>query len=240
MIVRLYLFYPEGFINLHSESLKMNCLLVAATANEIAPFLEHYRNTEKRWHIDMNIDVLITGAGMTATTYQLVKQFNLKRPDLVLQAGITGCFDKKVPLGSVVVIKQDVIADESVVEQKKLHSLFDLKLASKNQSPYKNGCLINPGTGMIKRSKLKVVNAISVNHITTSGQMVAFYKEKFNPVTESMEGAALHYVCLMEKISFLQVRAVSNYIAERNKKNWKIKESITNLNNELIRLLESL
>jgi futalosine hydrolase len=55
-----------------------------------------------------------------------------------------------------------------------------------------------------------------------------------------MEGAALHYVCLLEKIPFLQVRSISNYIGERNKKKWNIKESINNLNKELIRLLESL
>jgi futalosine hydrolase len=55
-----------------------------------------------------------------------------------------------------------------------------------------------------------------------------------------MEGAALHYVCLMEKIPFLQIRSISNYIGERNKKNWNMKESIINLNKELIRLLEQL
>jgi futalosine hydrolase len=55
-----------------------------------------------------------------------------------------------------------------------------------------------------------------------------------------MEGAALHYVCLMEKIPFIQLRSVSNYIAERNKKNWNMKESIGNLNQALIKLLASL
>jgi futalosine hydrolase len=57
---------------------------------------------------------------------------------------------------------------------------------------------------------------------------------------ESMEGAALHYVCLSEKIPFLQLRGVSNYAGERNKSKWKLKEAIGNLNKELIRLLEDL
>ena len=81
---------------------------------------------------------------------------------------------------------------------------------------------------------------MSVNEITTSRQKVKFYKQAFNPVIESMEGAALHYVCLMEKIPFVQIRGISNYIAERNKKNWNMKESISNLNNELIRLLKNI
>ncbi len=44
----------------------------------------------------------------------------------------------------------------------------------------------------------------------------------------------------MEKIPFLQIRSVSNYIGERNKKKWNMKESIINLNNELTSLLYKL
>ncbi len=218
----------------------MNCLIVAATAREIAPFLEYYRNTEKTEHIDMHLDVLISGIGMTATTYHLVKQFSIRKPDIVVQAGVAGCFDTSLPLGTVVAVKQDTIADESVVELKNLKTLFDLKLVPQNQQPYKKGWLINPSKEMLKRTKLKTVRGISVNQITTSKQMIRFYKEQFNPVTESMEGAALHYVCLSENIPFLQVRSISNYIGERNKKKWNMADSIAGLNKELIRLLESL
>ena len=59
-------------------------------------------------------------------------------------------------------------------------------------------------------------------------------------MVESMEGAALHYVCLKEKIPFLQIRSVSNYIGERNKKNWNMKESIANLNLELIKIITTI
>lgn len=79
-----------------------------------------------------------------------------------------------------------------------------------------------------------------MNQITTSKQMIRFYKEQFNPVTESMEGAAVHYVCLSENVPFLQIRSISNYIGERNKKKWNMADSIDGLNKELIRLLESL
>ncbi len=216
----------------------MNCLLIAATTKEIAPFLQQYREPQNAWLPALDIDVLITGIGLTASTYHLTKQFYLKKPGLVIQAGVAGCFDKNIPLGSVVVVKQDTIADESVIELQKLKTLFDLRLVPQNQLPYKNGWLINPGTTLIKKTKLKAVKGISVNQITTSKQLIQFYQNQFNPVTESMEGAALHYVCLMEKIPFLQIRSISNYIGERNKKNWNMQESVTNLNNELIRLLK--
>ena len=217
----------------------MNCLVIAATNKEISPFLDQYRGNPE-WSRNMDIDVLITGIGMTATTYRLVKHFNLKRPDFVIQAGVAGCFNTSIPLGSVLAIKQDTIADESVIELKKLKTIFELKLVPQDQFPYKKGWLINPGDTFTKKNKLKAVKGISVNQITTSRQMIQFYKEEFNPVTESMEGAALHYVCLAENIPFLQIRSISNYIGERNKKNWDMKESIIRLNKELSRIVTDL
>lgn len=212
----------------------MNCLIVAATAIELTPFLEYYKTTAKK-----NIDVLVSGIGLTATTYTLSKQIQIKRPDIIIQAGVGGCFDTTIPLGSVLAIKQEAIADQSVIELDRLKTLFGLKLVPQNQYPFLKGWLVNK-SGMLKKINLKKVKGISVNEITTSAKKIKFYKETFNPVVESMEGAALHYVCLMEKIPFLQIRSVSNYIAERNKKNWNMKESIINLNRELIRLLQNI
>src|SRR4030095_957347 len=111
----------------------MNILLVAATAKEIEPFLQYYRNDQNL----TNIDILITGVGLTSTTYHLSRQLQLKRPDLVIQAGLAGCFDKQLSLASVVIINQDTVADEGVVESGKLKTIFDLKLLSQNQFPYR-------------------------------------------------------------------------------------------------------
>ena len=214
--------------------MRKNILVIAATSKEISPFLDHYRSKTIP-----GIDVLITGIGLTATTYHLTRQISLKKPALIIQAGVAGCFDHKIPLGTVVAIKQDTIADESVIELNKLRTIFDLKLTPQNKFPYSGGWLVNTGKAFGKLS-LKKVRGITVNQISSSKSMIGFLKEKFHPVTESMEGAALHYVCLMENIPFIQIRSISNYIGERNKKKWNMSESIINLNTGLIRLLEKL
>ncbi|HKO79644.1 MAG TPA: hypothetical protein VJU78_04575, partial [Chitinophagaceae bacterium] len=184
-------------------------------------------------------DILITGIGLTASTYSITKQIQIKRPDLVVQAGIGGCFDKDTPLGTVIAIKQETIGDQLVIETGKMKTLFDLGLISKDQFPFSKGWLVNKSE-LLKKVKLKKVAGITTNEISTSRQKIKLYRDTFDPVVESLEGAALHYVCLMEKIQFLQIRSISNYIGERNKKKWKMKNSIANLNKELIRLLESL
>jgi futalosine hydrolase len=210
-----------------------NILVVAATAKEIDPFITLTRTGQFT-----NVDILISGIGLTASTYHLSKQLALKKYDLVIQAGVAGSFDLTISLGQVVAIKQDAIADQSVVELEKLKTLFDLDLVPEDQYPYKKGWLINPNKEILKKIKLKIVKGVSVNQITTSKQMIKFYRERFDPVTESMEGAALHYVCLMQDIPFVQIRSISNYIGERNKKNWNMMDSIVNLNNELFQIIK--
>ncbi|TAL41656.1 MAG: futalosine hydrolase [Chitinophagaceae bacterium] len=214
----------------------MHYLLVAATAKEINPFIEYCTEAEN----DFDLDILIGGIGLTSTTYHLTKQLAVEKYDIVIQAGVAGSFDLNIELGTVVAVKQDTIADQSVVEMKKLKTLFDLKLVPHNQRPYKNDWLINPYKDLLKQSGLKTVKGISVNEISTSKQKINFYRETFYPATESMEGAALHYVCLLEDIPFLQIRSISNYIGERNKKKWDMNESIKNLNEALIQFTESL
>lgn len=213
----------------------MNCLVIAATPVEITPFLEKLRAGD----LAREVDVLITGIGLTASTYALTRQLQYKRPGLLIQAGVGGCFDRTIPLGTVMAVRKEAIADQSVIELKQLKTLFDLKLLPENQHPFTRGWLPNPNP-LLKKVRLRKVAGISVNEITTSRKKMSFYEDAFHPVIESMEGAALHYVCLMEKVPFIQLRAVSNYIAERNKKNWNMKESIINLNTELIRLLNLL
>ena len=211
-----------------------NILVVAATAKEISPFINLTRSGSLT-----DVDILISGIGLTASTYHLSKQLALKKYEVVIQAGVAGSFDLAIGLGQVVAVKQDAIADQSVVELEKLKTLFDLDLVPQDQFPFTKGWLVNPGKELLKATKLKIVKGVSVNQISTSRQMIKFYRETFDPVTESMEGAALHYVCLNENVPFLQIRSISNYIGERNKKKWNMMDSIINLNDSLVRIINN-
>jgi futalosine hydrolase len=217
----------------------MYCLVVAATNFEIAPLIEAFR--EKRLYGFQATEFAfgITGVGLTATTYWLTKRVRNRRPDLVIQAGIAGCFDKDIQLGSVMAVEKDTIADQVVIESGEMKTLFDLGLLPEDEMPYENGWLVNTGN-LIRASKLPRVKAITTNEITSATGRIELYRQKYDPKLESLEGAALHYVALNENIDFLQIRSVSNYIGERDKEKWRLKESIAALNNTVAELLESL
>lgn len=211
-------------------------LIVAATAREIQPFLEAHRANPRNYP---DWDVLITGPGLTATTYHLSKYISRCKPRFVIMAGIAGSFDSRILPGTVVLVKEDRIADEGVWEKNKWYSLADMGFQPKNKFPFKNGWLKN-GSTAVKLSSLKKCKGISVNQISVQRSVIERIRSNYAPVIESMEGAALHYVCLMENIPFLQLRAVSNQVGIRDKKKWNFTDSINNLNKELINLLDKL
>ena len=218
----------------------MHCLLVAATAAEITPFTEHLAETDKLTHIDFDVDILITGVGSVATTYALTRYLQHKRPELIIQAGVAGSFDPSVPAGTVYAVQKEIIADMGAAEKQGFANAFELGLIHPNEAPFKRSWLTNPNTTLLKRSRLKKVNAITVNEITTSKKRIESYQEAYGPALESMEGAAFHYVCLQENIAFMQLRSISNIVGLRNKKQWNLPLAIEELNKVLIRLLEAL
>ena len=58
------------------------------------------------------------------------------------------------------------------------------------------------------------------------------------PQVESMEGAAFMSACLMHKVQFAQIRAVSNIVERRNREAWKMAEAIRNLSVSVLRLID--
>jgi futalosine hydrolase len=209
----------------------MQLLLCASTEFEIKPTIEFIRQENIR-----EIEILITGVGMMATTYSLTKSVVGKRPDFILQAGVAGCLDENLPLTKIVIVESENVGDLGVEENGTFKTLFDLKLVDRNFLPWKNGKLSN-SVEMLKSTGLTIVDGVTVNEISTNKDRIAYYREQLNASVESMEGAALHYVALQEKIPFLQMRSLSNFVGERDKSKWVIDIAIANLNIELIRIL---
>jgi len=202
----------------------MKLLIVAATEFEIAPFIS----------TKIVADILITGVGSPACIYALTKRLQQIKYDFVIQAGIAGTFKNSFPLAQTFFIKTDVFADLGIYEMDRFFTLFEKSFADPNTVPYKNGWLENS----IKNTfNVSTANSITVNTVTDNFLQTTMFTKKYDPDLESMEGAAFHYVCIQENVPFLQLRSVSNFVGERVKTNWKIKESIQNLNHHLSRIV---
>jgi futalosine hydrolase len=215
----------------------MQVLIVSATDMEAAP-LVGYLKQHKDEFSQLNISFCTGGVGMLNTTYHLTDLFNHQRYDMAIQIGIAGSFDSHVPLAKTFCIDSEVLGDMGV-EENEYRDIFDLDLADANQHPFSAGCLQNPHTKLMAASQLAKAKSVTVNKIST-GPDVTVIRKKYDPLLESMEGAAFHYVCLMKNIPFLQFRSVSNYIGERDKSKWKIASAIEEVNKACVELLRKM
>ncbi len=218
----------------------MHVVITAATTGEWMPC---FSNIDK-YYTDGNDEFKVrfhqSGVGMLATTFSLTKLVLEDKPDMIIQAGLAGCFDQDIALGKIFLIDTEIAADIGVEEDGKWKDIFNLKLERSNYPPFKKKMLPNPHIENLNLLKMKTATGITVNEITTRKERIRQLRKKYNPLTESMEGAALHYVCRSTKIPFLQMRVISNYVGERDKTKWMLGGAIQNLNKALLQYIDKL
>lgn len=221
----------------------MNILVIAATEAEIALSIKHIASRLRALKPDVfehnghYVQFAVTGVGAIATTYHLTTLLFRENYDLVIQAGIAGSFDRTLSLGDVVFVRSDKMGDLGAEDDNTFINIFDLGLMAPNDAPHTHGWLKNPINTEKYNTKLPEVNAITVNTVTGSEATAQNRHTQSNPTLESMEGAALHYVCISRKQPFIQLRAISNYVEKRNRDSWDIPTALNNLANTLEQII---
>lgn len=186
-----------------------------------------------------NVDFLITGVGMVNTAYMLGKKLATQQYKQVINAGVCGCFNRDYPLGTVFNITADTFADLGADDNGTFIDMFGLGLMDKDAAPFTNGWIVSPHSVTLSGDEVvEGVKAITVNTVSGSQDRIDKLVSKYKPVAESMEGAAVAYVCAMENMPYLQLRAASNYVEPRNRENWQMALAINNLNKVLIDFLK--
>jgi futalosine hydrolase len=216
----------------------MNLLIVSATEAEIAPFTEYMQTANLRDGVSGGI--LYTGVGMLNTAYEVTKMLQMARYDLVLQVGVAGSYGRNIDPGQVVFVTSDQYGDLGAEDHDNYIDIFEMGLINKDARPYVIGKLYTPLIAVHNKITLKQVSGLTVNTVSGNERTIKMRNDKYHCDVETMEGAALHYVCLKEKAPFAQIRAISNYVIPRDKNEWKMKEAIINLNNWLIDFVKSL
>jgi futalosine hydrolase len=207
----------------------MKLLIVAATE------LEAETIEKKMWKENSHqVDFLITGVGMPSTTYSLTKRLSKKRYDLALNIGLAGTFREEINIGEVVNVVTDCFADLGAEDGEKFLTINQLGLFDEDKFPFWNGKLkTDEAQNHRSLTPLKNVKGITVNTVHGNETSIHRVIQKFHADIESMEGAAFIYVCLMEKIPCIQLRAISNRVEHRNRALWNIELALRNLNEVL-------
>jgi len=200
----------------------MKILVVAATEKE----LESVRSAPVS---GLEIHFLVAGIGMVSTTYLLANHLSKdKTYDLVLNIGVAGSFKKEITTGAVVVVEEDIFSEIGAEDGTEFRSLSEIGLEGIDRIFNDKG-FFSQGFDHLKK-----VRAITVNTVHGNENHINEIIRRLDPDIESMEGAAVAYVCSMENIPWVQLRAISNKVEKRNKDAWDIPLALKNLSNEFV------
>jgi len=214
-------------------------LIVAATIFEVEPLCRKFNIdlTEQtglfQSKSDSTVSILITGVGMVNTAFYMGKH-NLANYDYIINVGIAGAFDREIEIGEVVNVTSDTISELGAEDGNGFIKYVGLGL--KGTNVFHNDKF--PENGLVPQ--LKKVSAITVNTVHGNETSIKKVMELYKPEIESMEGAAFLMACSNAGAKCSQIRAVSNYVEKRDKSKWDIPLAIKNLNDVVLKIIQSL
>ncbi|MFA5814030.1 MAG: hypothetical protein WC865_00215 [Bacteroidales bacterium] len=203
----------------------MSQLIIIPSLTEALPLIRSAGFTQTEDPIvyqkeDSGWKLLIAGIGTVPVIYNLTKHFAANRYEKVIHSGIAGSYFLPLQPGEVVQVIRDTFVDVGIDQP--------------DEKPFRNGWMDVPEDRSLK---LEAVSGITVDLVTAGPERKARLADKFNPQIESMEGAAVFYVCKMEDIPVIQIRAISNYVGVRDRHSWKTEEAIEALTRVISGLL---
>lgn len=222
-------------------------VILVATRKEIAPLLERAGIIQEtlspagRAIIELNVagqraTVVITGPGIVNTAQALTGAMETLKPALVIQTGIAGVFDQAgLKTGDIGIADSETYVHTGVENPRSPHGIaplpFDLVDGNPESRQGKfpvNQKFADHGFKILKhgfsKTEITVVKAgfITVSTITASDATAQRLYSTFQPCMESMEGAASAQVATLYNVDFMEIRAGSNRVGNRDKRIWQI------------------
>jgi len=185
------------------------------------------------------VSSLVSGVGSVSTAWHFKNYLCAgNRPDLVINAGIAGSFRETLTPGAVVMPVSDIFADLGMEDENGFRHLSSTSLLNTGSYPFSGEKLLCRNRYTEKLSVIfKPADAITVNTVTGTEESVQRLRRLYDPDIETMEGAAVFYVCAMEKIPCVALRSVSNYAGPRSKGKWDTDKALKSLSDALNELL---
>lgn len=215
-------------------------LIVTATALEISPCIVRETGTVIEGFgkagtllSGPRCDILVSGVGQLQCAFHLGRALSTHRYERVLQAGIGGSFVESLPLGSVAVVGEEVLGDLGAEDRGSFVDLFDMGLLAEGEFPFAGKCLSAPVVELAALRSLPRVRSLTVNRVLGEPHSIAWAEKRYSPQVVNMEGAALFYACLQQRIPFLALRSISDRVGPRDKNSWDIPGAVSSLDRVL-------
>lgn len=177
------------------------------------------------------VDRLTLGVGMVSAAFELTKALSRSSYSLVINVGIAGSFNTHFPVGSVVQVVSDRLVELGVEDHDVFIPAHEMGLIQKEKIYFET----DKRAGSIPEA-----NGVTVNRVHGSVDSILRIRNQFSPDVESMEGAAVAFVCQQFDIPWVQLRAISNVVEPRNRASWNIPLALKNLHATLHKVINKM
>jgi len=180
-----------------------------------------------------NLALLITGIGKASAALTLTAAIHrFGAPDRVLNTGIAGAYpDTGAEAGAVVVATSETYGDEGVQTPSGYRTMADIgfplfRSGGDDILPLPDGAAI--AAHIADRTGRPILSGpyITVSTCTGTPELAKHRGDRFHPMCETMEGAALAHVCRTFGVPFVEIRGVSNLVGHYDKRRWDIPRAL--------------
>lgn len=234
-------------------------IILSATAYEQQLLRDSLQQatTQRRGHrawvrgmIGIRPVVLIeTGIGAVNTAQALTVALQEIDPELVLQIGIGGAYlGSGLDKGDFALANEENYGDLGVVAPDGWFPADEIGIPvlSAGRDYYNtyplDSKLVDNAQHILEQSGECVVQGpfVTVQQCTGREDIGNELAARFNAICENMEGAAAAHVCMLYAAPFLELRAISNRVEDRNKDAWDIPRAVQRVQIAARKFIEAL
>ncbi len=238
-------------------------LVVSATKTEITPLLDQSRilteTTSRQGKTlisaemaDIRFQLIITGPGIINTAQALTAVLEHHQPGRIIQTGIAGVFRQTLlKPGDIAIAESEHYIHTGINrgDPSAPPAPLPFNLIEKNPTT-KNGIFPVDQTRSAKaadllketfrptRCRVDIGPFITVSAITAGQKEADRLYFLYTPVMEAMEGSGSAHVAALYNIAFMEIRAGSNFVGERDKNRWDIPLATTRASKAVALIIE--
>jgi futalosine hydrolase len=161
------------------------------------------------------------GVGKTAAAFELGRVLAQRRPERLVVFGVAGTYATEAAprVGEVCLVVRDTLADEGVATPERFVSLDELGLSPASELRADPDLVARVSSTLGHPPRLGGATVSTCSGTDERAQRMA---ARTGADVETMEGAAIAWVCAQLSIPWVAVRAVSNRTGDRNEAGWDL------------------
>ena len=190
-----------------------------------------------------------TGIGQVNTAQALAVALQHLRPDFVFQVGIGGAYlSSSLHIGDLALATEETYGDLGVITPDGWYPADDIGIpVLQTDRAYYNTYPLDADLVARAAHRLEQIGEpiatgpfVTVQQCSGRTDVGNALAARFNAICENMEGAAAAHLCLLYDVPFLELRAISNRVENRDRNAWNIPLALTRSQDAALHLISSI